>query len=357
MSKPNLNDMLGGANRDATITYLNDELLPMAVRHLNDVSVPLRMLVFDGDPLPSNQRNLTDVRTRVGNLLEWELGYSISNILRLDAHPEWRLVQVVANKFPDLEFRKTDGTRGIRLEVKAVDVAAEEKSANFDTLVKDIRAGYDYVVTLVWRWHRTAGNCYRHPYVEAVVAMDAEHLSKMRDTYWLSTPPESATIARQGFDLRFAVSCSGANFNQEEGNLGKLMRLFDSGYEAKLPDDVRLASTLNYYYTLKARIVVEGGLDVGRRFGAAWKGVEESRVIDGTRVTIVFCRRGCRFVVVSDSEKPRVATAVEIASSQAGCVGVVALNEKFNWTVYSSDGRRLATGKKPHEAEAYLELL
>lgn len=40
----------------------------------------------------------------------------------------------------------------MRIEVKCLQSMAEEKSANFDTLIKDINPQTDFVVVFLWEW-------------------------------------------------------------------------------------------------------------------------------------------------------------------------------------------------------------
>lgn len=348
---------LRGADRAAAFEYLNSELLPRAVERMNRDALPVRLAVFDTDRLPSNQRNLTDVRTRVGNLLEWELGLAVGIEAAVHVNDQLRLVYVVANRFPDFEFRGIDGSRGLRLEVKAVDVVAEEKAANFDTLLKDIRAGCDYVVTMIWRLHRPNGALLRFPYVECAIALDAEHLAKMRDIYWLNTPPPTAASARQGFDLRFPINCSGDAFNKEEGNAGKLMRLFDPRFEKYLPDEIRRSPTLPKYFQLRERIVQGGFRQIAGRLGGAFGGVRVAENFTGTGASIVFERGGRHLVILGDAEKPSRATALAVGGAHRPVAAVLVLNEKFQWSAYREDGVRLGEDRKPEAAERLVRSL
>jgi hypothetical protein len=350
-------ERLMGSDRVRTLGFLNDDLLPRAVRRMNRDALPARLAVFDSDPLPSNQRNLTDVRTRVGNLLEWELGIAISAELAPFTAERLRLAYVVSNRFPDFEFRTSEGLRGVRIEVKAVDLVAEEKAANFDTLIKDIRTGQDYVVVMVWRFHRPERAAFRHPFVENVIALDAEHLAKMRDTYWLNTPPKSAEDARQGFDLRYPVNCSGNAFNKEEGNAGKLMRLFDPAFASLLPSEVRGCATLGHYSRLR-ELVLQGGFRViAQRIGVAYRGLLETETLTGTAAHYVYCRSGQRLVVMADAEKPARKAALAAAVGYRNVCAILVLNEKFQWTAYRDDGVRLGEARKPEEAEELIRYL
>jgi hypothetical protein len=345
------------AEPSESLKELNADVLPKAVQRLNAHALPNRMRVFDTDPLPTNQRNLTDFRTRVGNLLEWELANALRDELLIESQGEWRLMNIVANRFPDLEFRSLRGQRGLRLEIKAVDVTAEEKAANFDTLIKDIRAGQDYVVVLVWKWKRDLTTASRFPFVICAVALEASVLAKIRDSSWLSQPPPSTRKARQGFDIRFAVNCSGDNYNQEEGNLGKLMRLAEASDRPHLLPAACGTDTFREYLGLKDRIIIEGLREMADILGVAWGGALEGASVANASFRAIYEKAGARIVINGSASMPAYAAAVRCAKDVANCVAVVLLNGKFAWRVYRPTGERLGDGQKPGEAKTLLENL
>lgn len=51
---------------------LQSDLLAEAVRRINQQELPFYMVLYEDEPIPTNERNLTDVRTRRGVLLEYE---------------------------------------------------------------------------------------------------------------------------------------------------------------------------------------------------------------------------------------------------------------------------------------------
>ena len=251
---------------------LKDDLLPKAVKQMNEHMLPreVQLLPDDKLQLPTNQRNLTDFRTRIGTLLEYELAQAINASLPTEVRDAGLVMTyVVANQFPDLAFRTGTGKLGVRFEVKAIQTVAEEKSANFSTLIKDIRKGTDFVVVLLWEWNQHPTKHLEFPRINAVFVMDAYHLAHMRDCYWLNNPPKSLQSARQGFDLTFAVNAKGNSFNEEEHNLGKLMRIFDPNYESYLPAEVRKSETLQIYYQFTKEATRLGLLQIGQKITAA----------------------------------------------------------------------------------------
>ena len=356
MSIPtNLLDLLDGTseNPERVLEYLTDQLLPRAVEMLNEEMLPRAVPLFPEDALPTNQRNLTDVRTRIGILLEYEFAKAVT--ASLPAAVQERgidLTYVVANQFPDLAFRAGDGRIGVRFEVKAIEAIAEEKSANFSTLMKDIRKGTDFVVILLWEWnqHETAPKQY--PHVDSFFVIDAYQLAQIRDCKWLNTPPSGLKSARQGFDLTFAVNASGDSFNKEGGNYGKLMRIFDPQHEDLLADPANLRQTLDTYYRFTQEAARLGLQHIGQRIAEAAATEGNSRwwlVSDELPVCFLVERNTSLLVVLGNRHMPKKQEAKDAMEEHVADVALL-LNENFQWTVRNSDYERLEDGGKPEVA-------
>lgn len=337
--------------------FAQRELVDRAITLLNDEVLPSFLPLFDDEPIPTNQRNLTDVRTRMGVLLEYELCKAIRRVLPTEPENGFALAYVISNKYPDLAFRGPKGEIGLRFEVKAIQTIAEEKSANFDTLIKDIRRGSDFVVVLVWEWQHHQTLPLRYPRIDAGFVFDAYDLALMRDCYWLNTPPTDVGDGRQGYDLCFGVNCNRGNYNQEEGNYGKLLRVFDADYEKWLPTGTRASGTLSAYYDfvrLTCRLGLERVIaDVGARLAgtgghAAWaKG-------DGLEVVMVVEHPRQRALIVGGRGKPTKAEVL-LAMRRLEAVKAMSFNEKFRWDVRDKSWRLLGTGTKPGEAMKWAE--
>src|SRR5205807_1048982 len=112
------------------IEAFNEQLLPEAIRDLNQGIASHQIARLSSERLPENERNLTDTRTRIGVLLEYSLGLCLDERLGRLLGRRYRLGFVVTNKFPDLVLRGPVYQPLVRLEVKCVQTAAEEKSAN-----------------------------------------------------------------------------------------------------------------------------------------------------------------------------------------------------------------------------------
>lgn len=252
--------LLGKAEPSRLVAWLRNEYLVEIVKRLNRRDSRRLIALYGQDKIPDNERNLTDSRNRVSLIIEYELA-RLSNDL-LTEHgvrdPFW--TYVVANRFPDLEVRCADGTRGLRFEVKCLQSIAEEKSANFDTLKKDIYKGTDFIVVFLWEWASDAADI---AWVQAVKILDcfvfdAYSLAELRDHYWLNCPPADLAGGYQGFDLRFAVNCRDGEYNEEEGNYGKLLRIWQKDFRHRLVETPERTDTERAYLAFRERVGLVG---------------------------------------------------------------------------------------------------
>jgi hypothetical protein len=350
-------ELIDGTVKDAEriLAGLTRDLFPEARRLLNDETLPVQFSLFKDDVVPTNQRNLTDVRTRMGVLLEYELGKAITRLLPDAAREKLSLTYVIANRYPDLAFRGLDGSIGVRFEVKSIEAVAEEKAASFDTLIKDVRKGTDFVVVMLWEWRGHRTRALRCPHVYDIYVMDAYQLAQMRDCRWLNSPP-AVGPGRQGYDLTFGVNCKEGNHNQEEGNYGKLMRIFDEAFEEYLPDEVKNGTTLKTYYTFRGE-TIRAGLEVicgevAEVFAGERPG-NHRPLTDGLPVAYLAERPdGSRLLVAGDAGMPRrqagVALMLERDVNRA-----VFFNGKFSWKAVDRRWNELESGNKPSGAKEW----
>ncbi|MDP2872924.1 MAG: hypothetical protein Q8P31_10365 [Bacillota bacterium] len=133
------------------LDWLNASLLPRLVDEINELSA--RMLArMATEELPHDQRHLTDVRTRIGAILEYFLALSLDTNIRAMVGQGFRVTYVPAQTYPDLYLRQPDHTPTLRFEVKAIETISEEKSANFDALLRDVWRNHDILCVLLWEW-------------------------------------------------------------------------------------------------------------------------------------------------------------------------------------------------------------
>lgn len=245
----------------ATLRLLQDVYFPEVKRRMNSRESLRRLSLYNGEVLPSNERNLTDVRTRMGILIEFELA-RISNQIADDLGiTDFFWSYVVANRFPDLEVRHNDGSRLLRIEVKCLQARAEEKSANFSTLIKDIDPYTDFVVVCTWDWNRTPDpvvNWDQAPRLFDIYVFHAYSLALMRDLRWLHSPQNLSTNQLQGFGLRHAITTNGSIYSREQGNYGKLLRIWDLNLAQRPKSEHFIEDTISTYLAFKDSISKKG---------------------------------------------------------------------------------------------------
>ena len=250
------------------LAWLRADFLRLVHERMNTPDVRRRIGLYGGDRIPENERNLTDVRNRVSLVAEYEMARVATRLLEEKGLPDLFFSYVVANRFPDLELRDDQGRRGLRVEVKCLASIAEEKSANFDTLKKDIDPHTDFVVVFLWEWKRDGAvvgpgedrrrGWDRAPEFLRAYCFHAASLAHMRDWYWLNKPPPDLGDGLQGFDLRYGVNCRGGTYNEEEGNYGKLMRMWADDFEPVPANSSFLPQTPNDYLAFQREVIEQG---------------------------------------------------------------------------------------------------
>jgi len=346
----NMINILSGRENDAEVIckFLNEDLIVKAIKIMNEKTLPNQFLIFHDEPIPSNQRNLTDIRTRMGVLLEYELAKAIIEIINDNLGVDIYLSYVIAHKFPDLAFRCKDGIIGLRLEVKAIQTIAEEKSANFDTILKDIRKGSDFVVVLLWEWQDHPSELCRYPKIDSAFVMNAYHLAQMRDCYWLNNPPSNPGNGRQGFDLCFGINCRQGNYNQEEGNYGKMMRIFDKSYQKYLPKEVLECLTLKYYYKFCNETNKLGikriAITIAKAFG------ENINILSENLPVIILIKNGYESFLLVGHEKMPEKVYVKKLMKDYDIYYALIMNKKYDWRVHDNDWNCISRGNKPQQA-------
>jgi len=346
--------------------WLRGEFLPLVLDHMNTPDVRRRIGLYGGDRIPENERNLTDVRNRVSLVTEYELARIATRILEERSLNALFFSYVVANRFPDLELRNEEGERGIRVEVKCLASTAEEKSANFDTLKKDINPNTDFVVVFLWEWKRdgrvvgpggdrTLG-WDRAPYFLRVYCFHAASLAHMRDWYWLNRPPSTPGDGLQGFDLRYGVNCTNGAYNQEEGNYGKLMRMWVEGFDPAPKRPTFIEGTASEYLDFRRDVIEEGFTQICQALIAETlpSSTTATPLIHGGK-TIGQLANETAFVLASRC--PRVAQ-IEILRS-SGAKRVFTFTDKYSWSEFVlSRGQvaKISEGKKPKHLKQRLRL-
>lgn len=340
-----------------TLDWLNGELLPYIIEGLNSTKVRSRLGLYDGEVVPTNERNLTDTRNRVSLIYEYLLADALSDLLADRGCDEF-CSYVVANRFPDLEVHNSKGQRGLRLEVKCLQSTAEEKAANFSTLLKDIDIKNDYLIVFLWEWSYDIGEVEwdRAPLVLEAFAFHAHSLARLRDWYWLNRPGGNQGGAYQGYDLRVTVTAKNGQYKEEEGNCGKLLRLWKSSIEDKPPMDAVMVKT-EAAYDRFLKLSLHGGFEQLSRFILASGANEhEIRPLDSDGAIFGFAR-GDKWFVLKSAIQPKKLVTLMIDED---ITSVIMFTDRYVWSHLNLAGEKLSpvgSGDKPKRLLSYLSRL
>jgi hypothetical protein len=347
--------LMGRASTAKTSEFLSDHFIPEVVKRLNDVGTRRRMALYGGDRVPENERNLTDVRNRMSLLIEYKLAWTGNDILEEVGIDDVFWTNVVANRFPDLEVRDLKGARGVRIEVKCLEAIAEEKSANFDTLKKDINPNTDFVAVFVWEWFRDKAAIAwdRAPKILRAFIFHASSLAELRDFNWLSNPPGDLGGGFQGYDLRYAVNCRNGVYNEEEGNYGKLLRIWKDDAKYTGPITPLIQKTINLHGEFEDFVLWSGFEVLSGELLSSVPGNSVTAIKDGD-TTAGFCKGNLGIIFkrrANAQEKQK-----QIAAKN-GLKRMIIMTDKYQWIdigVEENSLRRLVDGKKPKHLLTHL---
>ena len=338
----------------ATLAFLTDEFIPGVVAKLNESGTRRRMALYGGDRVPENERNLTDVRNRMSLLIEYKLAWIGNDVMEAHGITDLFWANVVANRFPDLELRNNQGYRGVRAEVKCLQAISEEKSANFDTLKKDLNPNTDYIIVFIWEWFadQATVDWDRAPRILRAFVFHASSLAELRDYNWLGKPPNTLGDGFQGFDFRYAVNCRQGAYNEEEGNYGKLLRIWSDDVDYRPGLNNLLRTTIATYLDFED-FTVWSGFEVLAPYMLLQSEPDQPQPIlvagktAGYRagdLAILFKRRA------NDQQQQELAQAQDLTR-------MVVMTDKYQWVEKRMVAGRLersANGQKPKHLVRHL---
>lgn len=350
MTPSELSTMLGAAKPpEEVLLWLRTTYLPALIDEFNQESCRKRLGLYQGEVIPRNERNLTDVRTRVGLIIEYEIARLSNQILEAAGVDDLFWAYVVSNRFPDLEVRRPNGDRRLRLEIKCLQSIAEEKAANFDTLKKDINPNTDFVLVLVWEWGYADGrqfNWDRAPRILNAHVFHAMSLAELRDAFWLNRPPDDLGGGYQGFDLRYAVNCADGDYAEEEHNYGKLMRIWQAGFEYRPPPTLLIDDTEAAYLQFRKDVIADGFRSLCNSLLPQLSGTNSIATLEFNGNSIGAMSGSFGFFAKSAVGQDKVGTLMK----ERDLAYAVAMTDKYVCTGFRRDGtraRQIFANKKP----------
>ncbi|HYH85694.1 MAG TPA: hypothetical protein VEX60_09435 [Pyrinomonadaceae bacterium] len=160
--------------------------LPAAVNQINALFSPRQLAKRDNsvEPLPTDRRQLSSYRTRLGTMLEYALSTHIDKAIQDAFGVDLRLTFAVAHEYPDFYIRDAVLDQRVRVEMKAVDVESDEQAARFEVLSALIQGKKDVVVIIAWEWfddHLENGTACAYPQIFSYIVVPAAELASERD--------------------------------------------------------------------------------------------------------------------------------------------------------------------------------
>lgn len=202
-----------------------DELVKVASENINNDFSPRRLSkgTRKVEPLPTNTRELSSFRTRIGTMLEYALSTEMDRIIREHNGDEFYLTFAVSHEYPDFYLRDDTLSSLLRIEMKAVDADSDEQAARFGVPTADIEKSNDLLLIVGWKWEpiindKTEIGEYPHIFISMV--LPAKDIVEERDKRLALAGGEI-----EGREVLVPKRGKPGVFGPDPGNYGKFWRL------------------------------------------------------------------------------------------------------------------------------------
>ncbi|MDE0638132.1 MAG: hypothetical protein OXI43_20015 [Candidatus Poribacteria bacterium] len=222
---PTLPELLSQSKSDIEeISEYFNELLAESIQRVNANFSPQRLSkrTRQVEPLPTDKRQLSSYRTRIGTMLEYALSTEMNAIIEERYGAKYLLTFATAHEYPDFYFRDDTLTLLLRIEMKAVDAESDEQAARFSTPTILIDADKDMLLLIGWRWQDLEQDgeiIGEFPYIFASVILSASEIAKERDVRL------EITKGKIEGEKVLVYSEKKREFVPDPGNYGKLWRI------------------------------------------------------------------------------------------------------------------------------------
>jgi hypothetical protein len=222
----------GKATIDEIVEFISS-YLPDAVDQFNKLFAPRQLIKRDREtePLPTDKRQLSSYRTRLGTMLEYALSTYVDREIEEEFGKNLRLAFAVAHEYPDYYVRDAVLGPRIRIEVKAVDRDSEEQAARFEVLSGLIKGEKDIVILLGWEWCSSEFNdttACEFPQIFSFVVVPAAELAYERDK---SVELRGGKVEE---DVILVPSKKvPGELTEDKGNVGKILRIVHQSRKAE----------------------------------------------------------------------------------------------------------------------------
>ena len=229
-------------------------LIPDAVSAVNGTFAPRQLAKQDRvtEPLPTNTRQLSSYRTRIGTMLEYALSTALDAMIAARFGAALRLTFAVAHEYPDFYMRDAELVPQVRIEMKAVDADSDEQAARFSVLEGLIKGEKDVVILVGWQWQSATldtGISYEYPFIFSFVVVPAAELAGERD--------RSVVLRGGRVDpdaIRVPSKTKKGELTADKGNAGKILRLV---HQSRKADAFSLSGHIQRYVQFVERIAEE----------------------------------------------------------------------------------------------------
>lgn len=221
--------------REEITEVFRNEIVPNAIKQINESFSPRRLSkqAREIEPLPTDQRQLSSYRTRLGTMLEYGLSTEIENILKGQYGDDFFLTFAVAHEFPDFYFRDEYRKPLLKIEMKAVDADSDEQAARFDVLIEHLDEHRDFILFIGWKWEeqKTDEISWESPIIFTFAFVSAYDLGVVRDERLIATGGKI-----ENGEILVPSTKSPGIFTKDPGNYGKLWRIIQRKQRSESKD-------------------------------------------------------------------------------------------------------------------------
>ncbi len=205
--------------------FFSDNIVPESIKRVNEYFAFKRLAKLNRaqEPLPTDPRQLSSYRTRLGTMLEYAISTEIQKVLEEQFGDELLLTFDVAHEYPDFFLRDRKLNHILKIEMKAVDAESDEQAARFDVLTKNIDPKRDYLLIVGWEWiERTTTDeiNWEHPTIFSHIFIPAIELALERDKRLIEIGGRI-----EGDRILVPSTKNRGTYTDDPGNYGKFWRI------------------------------------------------------------------------------------------------------------------------------------
>ena len=175
------------------------------------------------EPLPTDTRQLSSYRTRIGIILEYALSTTMARLLNEKYDNQYLLTFATSHEYPDFYLRDNTFSALLRIEMKAVDADSDEQAARFSTPTIWIDPLKDLLLLVGWEWKDIVSEDQEvigeFPCIFASLILPAEEIARERDKRL------AITGGKIEGEQVYVYSKKKADWVPDPGNYGKFWRI------------------------------------------------------------------------------------------------------------------------------------